>query len=863
MPSRALIDFRERPYQVVFQDFRVWIQGVEVTPWVQGSLTITQSNRDGFGTASFQLDNALDRFILTDQNLQGVWRDTNDRYSEAAKHGIYLYKTGASEVTIDRVALLTAEIFADNLSTVRQSVDQNTRDLSALDRKKNRTPRNLARRDSELGGTEEQQLGRAADLTAQDLPADAIQNQSPTVKSTLAEQMQTEGLSGPRAKEIADTVVDARRDELTRAGGKRPAGDDPPVETNPDGSSAERKGRHKRQRSIRNPVDPDTGDARWPLQERSVIFHKNDPVRIFVQNPYTETTHWTYGFAGFVDQYPVQTDYVTGQSNLSIQCYDVRALMQKMRVSQNVLKGTQAPEPLLTDRSSIFADLLLPSRWGQAFANLSFENAMALLTTGTDLQGKGDSVRFGVGSLSVGKIVTYPVTEDPTEAVNRATLEEWHTLVLNGPNSIADRIADLTPLTDRDVRLIGSGTTSDGPYNPLAAKVHFLLPKDGTGARELTQQTFDTGTEQRDWTTRFQIVSDFCARLDYEFFVAPTGDLCFEFPMYDFEPDDFGAYANLFRLDQHLISGNIKDEGGDIVTAVVCTGGAQKPQLDPFSNAPQVVIPRAIVQSSLMASRVGITIEQVSLPFTYNAARLRSLALVEFQKRLAAANEIDQEFGYRPYITPNRPLLNSVDKRIGITSSVTNTIQVFQTGSTSAALRFVRHIRSDGTYRFITGGDSMPISYRKIFPGGQKSVGNAKVGVRTFPEFDGEPSALEDVNTTVATPSPERNDDRPPNSVAEARPGTYFALAPSARVVAEQLSRTTDQFLLTNIPRANGTSFAIRARDPEGHRIFSDTERASLAARAKTYNYLLTDTGERFEFSVRRPNQPDLVVKHG
>ncbi len=863
MASRALIQFRERPYQVFFQDFQVWIQGVEVTPWVQGGLTITRANRDGFGTASFTLDNALDRFIITDENLAGKWRDTNDRYSEAAKHGIYLYKTGATEVTIDRINELTAVTFADNIEEVRQDTNEKIRN-ARRGRKKGKRPRFLNRRDKELGKAEQQELETAALHTVDDLPVGAVLNDPEAVTTAVAGQLREEGMSKQQAEEIAATIVAHRRNEIVKAGNRRAAGDDPPIEGNPDKTKAERSGRHKREKSIRNPVDQDTGDSRWPLQERSVVFHKNDPMRIFIHNPYTEETFWTHGFAGFIDQYPVQTDYVTGHSNLTIQCYDIRALMQKMRVNQNKTLPTRKSEPLFTERSSIFADLLVPRLWGQAFANLSFEQSIALLTTGTDLEGKGDAARFGIGELTLGKIVTYPETEEPSDAINRATLEEWHTLVINGQSEVRGQIANLTPLTNRDVQTIGEGTTSDGPWSPLTAKVHFLLPKDGTAARNLVQETFDAGTEQRDWTNRFQIISDFCARLDYEFTVAPTGDLIFEFPMYDFLPEDFGDWQPLFEVDKHLMSGNFKDEGGDIVTALVATGGVSRPQFDPLQNAPQSVIPRAIVQSSVMAARVGITVDQVSLPFTQNPTRLRSLALIEFQKRLALVNEIDQEFGYRPYIMPNRPMFNAVDQRMGLTSSVTNTIQVFQVASTSAVLRYVRQVRDDGTFRFITGSDSMPISYRKIFTGKNQSVGNARnTGVRVHPEFDGAASALTDDKTTEAVPLPKRNDDRPPPSVSEARPGTYFALARSARETAEVLSETTDRFLLTNIPRANGTSFGIRARDPDGGRLFSDDERLALALRAKGLNYLLVDTGERFEFDVRRPNQPDLIVRNG
>jgi hypothetical protein len=862
----ALVNFKERRYQVLFEDFRIFIQGAEVTQWVIGAVTYTRANRDGPGTASFTLDNALDRFVLTDENLTAnKWRDTNDKYSEAAKHSIYLYKTGAKAVTVDRIAELTNTLFDRNIDIVKA---RTTEEVAAItnDRKRRRAQRNVDRSTVELEKTEQEELVVAASDTLQDMPADTILNHEHDVEDAVFEQMVARGLSPARAREAATEAVRRRRNQLTRAGGKRPAADGPALDSNPDKTAPERRGRFKNQQSIRNPVDPDTGDARWPLQNRSIIFHKNDPVRIWVHNPLTEQDHWLWGFTGFVDQYPLQQDYVTGDSTLTIQCYDIKALMQKMRVSQNIIR-TAAPEPLFTERSSIFADLLLPSRWGQAFANLSFENAIALLTTGTDLTRKGDKRRFGIGDLAIGKVVTYPVTDNIEDQQNRDTLDEWHTLCLNGPSPVSDfnTIAATVPLTSRDVEAVGRETTSDGAYAPTRAYVHFLLPRDGTAARTLVQETFDTGTEQRDWTNRFEIVTDFCARLDYEFTVLPNGDLAFEFPMYDFLPEDFGDWAPAFRADQHLINGQVSDESGEIVSAMVVTGGAPRPQLDGRTNAPQSTIPRGIVQSSVIAARTGITVEQTSLPFTYDPARLRSLAFVEFQKRLASANTLDQDFGFRPYLMPNRPILNAVEQRMGLTSSVTDTLQLFSVCSTNATVRYVRQIRQDGTFRFITGSDSMPISYRNIFKGSIKSVGNSKAGVRAHPEFDGDPSALEDAKTTAASAVvlPE-NDDRPPDFVHERRPGTFFALAPSARRIAETLAATLEPgaFLLTNIPRTNGTSFAIRARDPEsGRRLFSNAQRVDIARTAKDLGYILIDTGGRFVFEARRPNQPDFIVR--
>jgi hypothetical protein len=732
--------------------------------------------------------------------------------------------------------------------------------------RRRRGTRNKQRQGDADQTLENEILRVTASDTLQDMPADTILNHTDSVKLALRQQLIEQGMPDKQAQKLADELTDRRKNQLVDAGRKRPAADGPAKETNQDQTSPERKGRHRRMKNIRNPIDVDTGDSRWPLQERSIIFHKNDPVRVFVHNPLTaDKDFWLYGFTGFIDSYPVQTDYLTGQSTVQIQCYDIKSLMQKMRVQQNTILGQAEPTALFTDRSSIFADLISPNgdRLNHAFANMSFEDSMAVLTTGTLTDRRGQGRRFGIGDLAVGKIVTYPVTENPDEDVNRTLLEEWHTMCLNGPAPLTNQneIADTAPLTDSDVELIGRGTTSDGPYTPTRAYVHFLLPKDGTAARNLTSTTFDTGSEQRDFVTRYDIISDFCARLDYEFLVLPNGDVAFEFPMYDFLPEDFGDYRGMFTADYHLISGNFADESGDIVTAVVVSGGPARQDLDPLGNAPASVIPRGIIQSSVMAARVGLTVEQISLPFVRNAARLRSLGFIEFQKRLANANTLDMQFGFRPFLMPNRPIYNVVEKRMGLTSSVTDSMELFGTCSTGTAIKFIRQVRADGSFRFITGGDSMPISYRKIFPGNVQSVGNATVGVRTSLEQDGADSAL-DNQTQVESATP-RNDDRPPYFIDEMRPGTFFNLTPTTRRVVEQIGLTYRDrpILLTHIPEADGTRFAIRARDPEGMRVYSDVERSTLAQVAERADYILIDTRERFWFEPRRSGQPSFIVR--
>lgn len=869
----ALVQFKERRYQVYFLDFRVFIQSVEVTQFVTSAVAFTYANRDSPNSASFTLDNAMDRFVITEENLAGTWRDTNDRYSEAAKHGIYLYKTGERGVTQDRITELVSKAYDKELDSARE------RSRTANEK--------LLRGKIDSNESDEDVAARvAAQESTRRLPGVLVtQNVNrDKVNSALSSKVQETTKNKTKSDEIADSETKRHRNRVTRANGRNPQSSNV-VEVDPSSDNDE-SGKHKKKSGTRNPVDSDTGDRRWPLTERTIIFHKNDPVRIFVHNPLTEGLageggtgestkgFWLHGFTGFVDTYPKSDDYVNGHSTIQIQCYDIRALLMKMRVQTNMTRATREPDILFKDRSSVFADMLSPNDAGHPFVHKSFEDAMSSLLAGTDASGKSTGRRFGVGDLKVGKVRTYPTgksSEDGDETgkdpSNRSLLEEWHTLCVNGPSDSDSSIARLEPLRDKEVVKIGRGTTTDDfEFSPLAAQIHFLLPKEGTAASTLVQESFDDrSSEKRDFVTRFAVITDFCATIDYEMMVAGNGDIIFEFPMYDFLPEDFGDWAPVFRADFHLIGGEVADESGDIVTALTVTGGPSNVTIgDEFVNSPLSRVPRGLIASSIMAARVGVTVESRSLPFVRKGERLRSLGLIEFQKCMANANSFNMQFGFRPFITPNRPVFNVIEQRMGITSSVGQTLQVHGEASTSVTTRHTRQVRDDGSFRFITGGRSMPISYRTIFPGNVKSVGNGTVGVRSIIEYDGDPTLVDNNATTGKSAATKpTNHDRPPDFIQEKRPGTFFTMAPSARRVAEVVAQTLDDrdFLLNNIPVADGRSFSVRARDSEGIRVYNDKDREQLAKSAKDNGYILIDTRNRFVFEPRKPGQPDFIVR--
>ncbi len=71
--------YREEKYSVQNNEFRLFIEGVEVTNYVQGTISWTLESTGGMNTCRFQLNNTQDAFILTPDNLcagtdKGGWR---------------------------------------------------------------------------------------------------------------------------------------------------------------------------------------------------------------------------------------------------------------------------------------------------------------------------------------------------------------------------------------------------------------------------------------------------------------------------------------------------------------------------------------------------------------------------------------------------------------------------------------------------------------------------------------------------------------------------------------------------------------------------------------------------------------------
>lgn len=96
MPMSDIYNFRERRFCAYRHRIKVFIFGVDVGPWLRGSVSVVYGNRDSFNTASLEIANPhriwqLTRENLTDPNGKG-FRMVGGEYSEALKRKVFKLK---------------------------------------------------------------------------------------------------------------------------------------------------------------------------------------------------------------------------------------------------------------------------------------------------------------------------------------------------------------------------------------------------------------------------------------------------------------------------------------------------------------------------------------------------------------------------------------------------------------------------------------------------------------------------------------------------------------------------------------------------------------------------------------------------
>lgn len=602
--SEVPFKFQETANTVYYHNIKVFIFGADVTPYINGQISITKCDRNGVNICSFSLSNHLKAFEITQENLKDSFRvgdpySPEYRYSEEAKKNIYQRKkTSATNTQFNGIKVWGPGYL----------LNKNFRDED----------------------------------------------------------------------EAASETVD-----------------------------------------------------RYPFTVGSLVFHKYDPIRVFVQNPFSsDQNSWICEFAGYLDSKPFSQNYVNGQSIVNITAQDIRVLMKSMRTQVNPSAQTGAQYNLTfggrgkavdsNTNAGFFNDTTGSQRGGinrqvsHVLGGFTWKQSIDYIFLGIDSASSSQVANSGgVCSLSYGEVLSYDPSKQPKE-----TLQNWNNVVIFGSKK--------TFLSYAEMYAMGLATYYGGSGSPDNAKIHLLKPVAGLPVSNLIEYYIDAMPYGRvEWVSRYDLLVQVLKAVDYQCYVNGMGDVIIEFPMYDFLPEFYGSvYSSLYSFDKHLVNDTIDDESGDAVTKLTVEGGTAL--FTPYTNpadSPNNINKGYVASakfcsifSNVLASRVGAHEEVINFPGVSDVGRLAQLGMLEFTKRLASFNKFNFTSTYRPFLGLNRPMFHVPKQRYGISETVVTRWNIRGEVETDVSVNYTRRLEN-GKFKFITGGEAAPISYSTLYRG--------------------------------------------------------------------------------------------------------------------------------------------------
>jgi hypothetical protein len=337
-----------------------------------------------------------------------------------------------------------------------------------------------------------------------------------------------------------------------------------------------------------------TGDAlRYPLQQGDCIFHSNDPLRIFLRDPFNPNV-WFHLFTGFVSDWSDNVD-ADNQKIVTLRGEDVLRSFRYARVTTNpgVFDDDAVKEiedlTVLTSFKAGFAgltlvDMLYTIIWGPTLANT---NTLILENQTTE---DGQSVLVPIRRVSVNGSLTSKVPREGVGAFDPVN----SVVAIFGPEA-SDGVVDKTATPAKEVKITSLGAyqgfidhqvretdlesmqdsrstvdfKSQLPVDPATGRIsanniitaigknphHF--PVDGgrlimlvpgslgveTNRKIITEELINSIATRTTFRSRLDMIYDALREIEFSFYATPKGDLAVEMPLYDFEPDDFGEDA--------------------------------------------------------------------------------------------------------------------------------------------------------------------------------------------------------------------------------------------------------------------------------------------------------------------------------
>lgn len=340
------------------------------------------------------------------------------------------------------------------------------------------------------------------------------------------------------------------------------------------------------------PVDPFTGQVGaeatvpiYPFMEGRPIFHQNDPVRIFVQDPFDPQV-WYWFFSGSITQISDSVRGATLEKIISIQCEDASKSLRYARISAN--PGFRDPAFFKSE-----SDLATFTGFSTPLQNKSFQEAADFLVFGdvvTTTPNDSQLVSVPVVNPTTGQTFNRRILRTaagnfkPTALKKRAytlskasnpsrsvtNLTDWQNVHLNHVVDIAD-ITNLRVRSDNPEGASGvverlkskvkeaqdsgqftasltweimteiGGNPADYPVD--GGTLLMLLPEGlGKLGEDVVAKEFVSSISQvSEFKDRRSQMYDLVSRLEFAFYADPKGNLVIEMPFFDFDPAHFNV----------------------------------------------------------------------------------------------------------------------------------------------------------------------------------------------------------------------------------------------------------------------------------------------------------------------------------
>jgi hypothetical protein len=259
------------------------------------------------------------------------------------------------------------------------------------------------------------------------------------------------------------------------------------------------------------------------------------------------------------------------------------------------------------------------------------------------------------------------------------------------------------------------------------------LPPGMDETRQLVQhdliQTFNLNTE---WVTRGEVLYEIVDRIELSFYVTPRGDFCVEFPLYDFDPEDFNSktitndettrysdYFTINRYDTESVGSSFSD--ANVMTQM--TAVSQVAQNWSFGNNISNIIKRGTVTLWHLIPLFGVRTAPIT-PRGYIASHEAAIlyAHIQLNKKNADTYTLNMRAMPNVNIGINRPLKIESKSHIATIKSFGHSIVWGKNGQQTTtydlyAARGWNGEIKDGkkVYSPIGGRGARPLDYAKLF----------------------------------------------------------------------------------------------------------------------------------------------------